>query len=256
MTQSASLITPDWPAPHWVKAVTTTRQGGVSAEPFASFNLAQHVGDVAENVALNRTQLASLLNLPQQPHWLTQVHGNRVIELSDMDEQRMAPKADASYTRAAGQVCAVMTADCLPILLCHRQHKVIAAVHVGWRGLAQGVIEAALTHFDGHTNHGPQVLAWLGPAISSQAFEVGEEVYRTLALDQDSVACFTTSSDARWYADLYELARLRLRKAGVTAIYGGEFCSYTDSARFFSYRRDGKSTGRMASLIWMNDKGC
>ncbi|MBL4852499.1 MAG: peptidoglycan editing factor PgeF [Gammaproteobacteria bacterium] len=258
--RSAPLITPSWPAPHWVKAVTTTRQGGVSAGAFASFNLAQHVGDTANNVSLNRVQLASLLNLPQSPHWLTQVHGNRVIELSDTDEQGMVPKADASYTRAAGQVCAVMTADCLPILLCHRRHKIIAAVHVGWRGLAQGVIEAALTHFDGHSNprssHKNQMLAWLGPAISSKAFEVGVEVYRTLALDQDSAACFTTSSDAHWHADLYELARLRLRKAGVAAIYGGEFCSYTDSARFFSYRRDGKSTGRMASLIWMDDKGC
>jgi len=244
MTFKSSLIYPDWPAPHWVHSVATTRQGGVSAAPFSSFNLAQHVGDEPDNVLLNRAQLAGLVSLPGQPHWLTQVHGNTVIDIDKTSQV----EADASYTQKAGQVCAVMTADCLPILLCHRQQKMVAAVHAGWRGLAQGVIEAAVSKFadDKHS-----ILAWLGPAISATAFEVGEDVYRALASDQASIACFSESRANHWYADLYGLARLRLQKAGVDAIYGGEFCTYSDSQRFYSYRRDGK-TGRMASLIWMS----
>jgi len=243
---SSGLIYPDWPAPDWVHAISTTRQGGVSAGPFSSFNLAQHVGDNAENVRLNRAHLAGRICLPQEPAWLTQVHGERVVDIAQVDRSS-AIEADASYSLAPGQVCAVMTADCLPLLLCHSQRKIVAVVHAGWRGLAQGVIEATLSHFADDRQH---VLAWLGPAISSKAFEVGEDVYQALALDKESLACFIKMGNDRWHADLFQLARLRLYKAGVTAIYGGEVCTYTDFERFFSFRREGE-TGRMANLIWM-----
>lgn len=240
----SSLIYPDWPAPCWVHSVSTTRQGGISAKPFSGFNLALHVGDEADDVMLNRAQLAGLASLPGQPHWLTQVHGNSVVAAG----QDALPEADAAYTREAGAVCAVMTADCLPILLCHRQQRVVAAVHVGWRGLAAGVIEAVLSKFPVDKQN---VMAWLGPAISTQAFEVGDDVYQALALDKRSASCFIAGDSGHWYADLYELARIRLRQTGVDAIYGSDFCTYRDAQHFFSYRRDGK-TGRMASLVWMS----
>ena len=244
MTFKSSLIYPDWPAPCWVHSVSTTRQGGASAKPFSGFNLALHVGDEPDDVALNRAQLAGLVSLPGQPHWLTQVHGNGVVAAG----QDALTEADAAYTREAGAVCAVMTADCLPILLCHRQQRVVAAVHVGWRGLAVGVIEAVLLQFPVDRQN---TMAWFGPAISAQAFEVGDEVYQALALDKKSASCFIAGDSGHWYADLYELARIRLRQTGVDAIYGGDFCTYRDAQHFFSYRRDGE-TGRMASLVWMS----
>lgn len=248
MEYNSSLIYPDWPAPAWVHAVSTTRQGGVSSGPFSSFNLAQHVGDSEDDVALNRAQLVGNLCLPQEPAWMTQVHGSQVLNASDIDSSGMT-EADASYSDKVGQACVAMTADCLPVLLCHRQKKIVAAVHAGWRGLAQGIIEASLSSF---ADDPSQIIAWLGPAISNKAFEVGEDVCRAFAEDSDNPACFTATSDERWHADIYELARLRLNRAGVDAVYGGEYCTYSDAERFFSYRRDGK-TGRMASLIWLAD---
>ncbi|NOX27604.1 MAG: peptidoglycan editing factor PgeF [Gammaproteobacteria bacterium] len=248
MEYKAALIYPDWPAPSWVHAVSTTRQGGVSSGPFSSFNLAQHVGDSNDNVSLNRARLVGNVCLSQEPAWLTQVHGNRVLDVANIDSNGLT-EADASYASKADQACVVMTADCLPILLCHRKKKIVAAVHAGWRGLVQGVVEATLSPFGDDRS---QIIAWLGPGISNKAFEVGDDVCQAFATDKDKPSCFSAISETRWHADLYELVRLRLNRAGVDAIYGGEFCTYTDSERFFSYRRDGK-TGRMASLIWLAD---
>ncbi len=243
MTQSQSFIIPDWPAPSWVCAASTTRLGGQSKAPYTSFNLAQHVGDDAKNVENNRALLGDTLSLPTKPSWLTQIHGKHVVDISD-DYQA---EADAAFTRQAEKVCVVMTADCLPLLLCHQQEKVVATIHVGWRGLAAGIIEATLACLNVDNN---QFMAWLGPAISAQHFEVGLDVYEALAIDEASKQCFSEGRWQHWYADLYGLARLRLMRAGVKAVYGGTYCTFGDDERFFSHRRDGIS-GRMASLIWM-----
>ena len=254
MTPDASLIVPDWQAPAWVRAVSTTRVGGASQAPYSSLNLAQHVGDNPVDVAKNRKHVSELAGLPGEPCWLRQVHGNTVVDVGKAWQR----EADAAYTTESGYVCAVMTANCLPVLLCHKRYPVVAAVHAGWRGLTAGVIEAALERFAGTKPGGEtsaaganaDILAWLGPAISARAFEVGEDVYRALVLDEHAAACFSPGRVGHWYADLYQLARLRLQQAGVEAIYGGDFCTFSDSQRFFSYRRDGV-TGRMASLIWI-----
>ncbi|MCO6414248.1 MAG: peptidoglycan editing factor PgeF [Thiogranum sp.] len=239
------MIVPEWPAAMHVKAVSTTRAGGVSVPPYAGLNLAGHVGDAPEAVAENRARLQQSLQLPQTPLWLNQVHGNRVV-----DAAAVAPGAegDASYSSEAGVVCAVLTADCLPVLFCDRRGSRVAAAHAGWRGLAAGVLEATVAALD--TAPG-ELMAWLGPAIGPRHFEVGDEV-RHVFIDQQSAAhaAFTAGPDGRWMADLYRLARLRLQAAGVDAVYGGRFCTYAERDRFYSYRRDGV-TGRMASLIWL-----
>lgn len=242
---SASTFVPDWPAPARVHALQTTRQGGVSRAPYASFNLGTHVGDDAAAVAANRRQLASLL--PGEPVWLEQVHGCVVVAA---EQAAGIPRADAAVARRAGRVCAVMTADCLPLLLCDAAGSVVAAAHAGWRGLADGVIEATLRAM---RVDAAQVLAWLGPAIGPQAFEVGSEVREIFVAHQAQAAqAFVPTIPGKWGADLYQLARLRLQAAGVQRIYGGEYCSHSDAERFFSYRRDGQ-TGRMATLIWLDD---
>lgn len=237
-------IIPDWPAPQRVRACNTTRNGGVSGAPLASLNLAEHVGDNREKVAENRARLKQALNLPAEPVWLKQVHGTRVVDAAVVSG---TPEADGSYSRAAGVVCAVLTADCLPLLLCDEQGSRIAAVHVGWRGLAAGIIEAALQHL-GDTR---QLMAWLGPAIGPHSFEVGGEVREMfVAHDAEANHAFRPSPTGRWLANLYQLARQRLNAQGVTRIYGGEWCTHSESQRFYSYRRDGV-TGRMATLIWI-----
>ena len=240
------LILPDWPAPARVRAVNTTRHGGISPPPYASLNLAEHVGDDPTCVAENRRRLAAAVGFPTEPAWLEQVHGIHVVAA----ETVCAPvAADAAWTRAAGRPCVVMTADCLPVLLCDRASTVVAAAHAGWRGLAGGVIAATVTEMNAPPS---ELLAWLGPAIGPDAFEVGEEVRAAfLALDADNAGCFRPSPAGRWLADLYELARRQLRALGVMAIYGGEFCTFSDSKRFFSYRRK-NPTGRMATLIWLD----
>lgn len=234
-------IEPDWPAPPGVRAASTQRRGGASAGAYAGLNLGAHVGDVPEAVAVNRALLRRRLDLPAEPAWLRQVHGSDAVEAGVEPE----PAADASYTRGVGVVCAVMTADCLPVLLCTRDGEGVAAVHAGWRGLAGGVIERAVDAL------GPgELLAWLGPAIGPAAFEVGEEVRAAfLAQDAESDAAFRGRDNGRWLADIYLLARLRLRRLGIGDVYGGHWCTYSDESRFFSYRRDGV-TGRMATLIW------
>lgn len=238
---SVCWIEPDWPASAGVRAVSTLRTGGFSRGRYASLNLGAHVGDDPAHVTQNRHLLCEALSLPAEPVWLNQVHGADVVSAD-------APgrlNADASVAREAGAVCVVMTADCLPILLCDRAGRCVAAVHAGWRGLAGGVVEAAVEVLDS-----PDLMAWLGPAIGPSAFEVGAEV-RRLFLDRldGCASAFKPTSETRWSADLYRLARLVLQRAGVRQIYGGGYCTFSDPDRFFSYRRDGQ-TGRMATLIW------
>ncbi|MEE8380214.1 MAG: peptidoglycan editing factor PgeF, partial [Gammaproteobacteria bacterium] len=232
---SLDLITPQWPAPAHVHAATTTRSGGVSPVPFDSLNMAGHVGDEAVLVATNRQRLAEALLLPEKPHWLSQVHGTGVVTL---DEGSIGlPEADASMTRESGCVCAVLTADCLPVLFCDRAGTRVAAAHAGWRGLAAGVLESVVEVMD---VPGDEILAWLGPAIGPRSFEVGEEVYQAFigtGVEQNpeassafvpSIRSAGVDKKGRWLADLYQLARLRLKNVGVTSIYGGGFCTYED----------------------------
>jgi hypothetical protein len=272
------LITPDWPAPANVKALQTTRLGGISSAPYDSLNLGDHVGDAPLAVARNRMLLNTLL--PSEPVWLNQVHGTVVANAdiassgcdtllakpADCGSSRRAaplapkgstapfgggclPQADACIARHRDAVCVVMTADCLPVLLCDTQGSVVGAVHAGWKGLAAGVTEAAVQAMD----IAPQnLMAWLGPAISQQVFEVGEEV-RAVFVDADpqALAAFIPGQSGKWFADLYTLARLRLSALGIMQIYGGDYCTYRESGKFFSYRRD-RATGRMGTFIWLD----
>ena len=236
-------IVPDWPAPPGVRALITTRAGGASRGAYAGLNLGMGSGDDAGDVARNRASLRQWL--PAGPMWLRQVHGTAVAEAGAMEG---SPEADAAVARRAGAVCAVLTADCLPLLLCDAAGTVVAAVHAGWRGLCSGVIEQTLRAMD----RPPQaLLAYLGPAIGPAAYEVGAEVREAfIAADPESDAAFAPGKPGKFHADLYALARQRLARSGVNRIYGGGYCTYTERARFYSYRRDG-ATGRMASLIWM-----
>ncbi|MFA5530542.1 MAG: peptidoglycan editing factor PgeF [Thiohalomonadaceae bacterium] len=239
-------IFPDWPVPAHVRAAVTTRAGGVSVGPYASLNLGDHVGDEPAAVVENRARLVQVLRLPAEPRWLKQVHGTCAL---DAAAAIGGCEADAAFTALPGVVCAVLTADCLPVLFCDRAGTRVAAAHAGWRGLAAGVLERTM---DTLGTAPADVLAWLGPAIGPQAFQVGEEV-RTAFVSQDQAAAtaFRPHGEGRWLADLYALARLRLSRHGVAAVYGGGLCTFSDPARFFSYRRDG-ATGRMASLIWLD----
>lgn len=238
-------IVPDWPAPASVHALVTTRGGGVSVAPYACLNLGDHVGDDPIAVAANRRMLQT--SLPTEPVWLKQVHGRGI---ADADHAAGVPEADGSVARKSGIVCAVLTADCLPVLLCDRAGTVVAAAHAGWRGLADGVVEAAVAAMAVEAG---EILAWLGPAIGPRAFEVGGEV-RQIFMEHDPAAesAFIPSANAgKWLADIYLLARQRLARIGVSAVYGGGYCTYADAERFYSYRRDGV-TGRMASLVWID----
>jgi YfiH family protein len=237
------LLLPDWPAPPGVRAVMTLRTGGVSGGPYASLNLGDHVGDVPEAVAGNRQRLREALALPAEPFWLEQVHGTEVARFGGPDRRR----ADAAVALEHGQVCAVMVADCLPVLLADRGGTCVAAAHAGWRGLATGVLEAAVAALPVDPS---RMTAWLGPAIGPEAFEVGPEVREAfVAVDPDAAEAFRPGTGDRWLADVYHLARQRLARAGVADVHGGGLCTVSEPARFFSYRRDGV-TGRMAALIW------
>ncbi|MFJ4197043.1 peptidoglycan editing factor PgeF [Pseudomonas sp. NPDC089534] len=239
-------LTPDWPAPASVKACVTTREGGVSEAPFDTLNLGDHVDDRPQDVAENRRRLTDRFSI--RPAWLQQVHG---IAVAHADPAVVAT-ADASWTATPGIACAAMTADCLPALFCDRAGTRVAAAHAGWRGLAAGVLEATL---DTLGTAPEEVLVWLGPAIGPQAFEVGPEV-REVFVDQlpAAAAAFVPSQNAgKFMADIYLLARLRLAERGVTAVYGGGFCTVSDP-RFFSYRRASR-TGRFASLVWLEASG-
>ena len=241
-----NLIWADWPAPASVKAVTTTRTGGVSEAPYNQLNLGDHVGDDPVSVAMNRQRLLTHLNLQQPAQWLKQVHGTQVIEVQS---DSIVREADALFSRAKGVACVIMTADCLPVFLTNSDGSQVAAAHAGWRGLVSGVLEATVATFEQPNS----LYAWLGPAIGPEAFEVGQEVYDAFVADMpEAEAAFkvSPSHSDRWLADIYQLARLRLQRAGVTAIYGGDFCTFSDADRFYSYRREAV-TGRMASLIWI-----
>lgn len=280
---------PDWPAPAHVRALTTTRRGGYSAGAFAGLNLGGHVGDDPAAVARNRALLATARALPAEPVWLKQVHGCDVCRLESVPMEAaitttttkpartattrpaalvvgraapgsagtaIPPTADAAIADRPGLVCAVLTADCLPVVFCDRAGERVAAAHAGWRGLAAGVLEATVA---GLGVPPARLLAWLGPAIGPSAFEVGPEVRAAfVARNPAAAAAFrpapatdpATDAD-RWVADLYTLARQRLHAAGVDAISGGGLCTWSDPARFFSYRRDG-TTGRQATLVWLD----
>jgi YfiH family protein len=236
-------IRPDWPQPPAVRACSTTRAGGVSRGPWSGLNLGDHVDDDPAAVAENRARLAAHLGLPREPQWLEQVHGTRV---------RMPGAAgtcaDACVEDRPGRVCVVLTADCLPVLLCNVAGTRVAAAHAGWRGLLAGVLEQTVAAFDDRPG---RVMAWLGPAIGPDAFEVGDEVRAAfVAEDAAAQARFRAHGAGHWLADLYGLARDRLARVGVSRVSGGGLCTFSTAERFFSYRRDG-ITGRMASLIWL-----
>lgn len=239
------MISPDWPAPGNVRAVVTTRIGGASRGAYASLNLSDSVGDDPACVAANRATLTDCLTLPRDPVWLQQVHGSRVVNAAQVSA---AAAADAAYTDISGIVCVVTTADCLPVLFCDRQGSRVAVAHAGWRGLADGVLEAVV---EALSLPPEQLYAWLGPAIGAECFEVGEEVRSVfLKRQQSNISAFTPSPRGRWLADIYQLASNDLHAMGVEKIFGGGLCTYTDAQRFYSYRRD-RTTGRMASLIWI-----
>ena len=243
------FITPNWAAPKNVKALTTTRLGGVSEGCFASMNLGDHVADNPEHVTHNREQLLQALSLTPPAQWLKQVHSTTVIK-AKADNQ--CPEADACWSDEAGLACIVMTADCLPVFFCNAQGTQIAVAHAGWRGLLDGILESTLAAF----SDPEQVHCWLGPAIGPNAFEVGAEVREAFVeKNSQAAAAFKPVVDKphKYFADLYALARLRLALAGVpvTQISACDLCTYSDEERFFSYRRDGQ-TGRMASLIWID----
>ena len=238
-------ITPTWPAPPNVRALTTTRRGGASRGPYESLNLGDHGGDDPAAVQRNRALLRKALSLPAEPLWLKQVHGVNVV---DAASAKPGVTADGAYTDKPGVVLAVLTAVCLPVFLCNRAGTKIALLHAGWRGLAAGVIEAGVGRL---RVPGGEVLAWLGPAIGPDSYEVGDEVRAAfVAHDAAAAAAFQPNGPGRWRADLYELAGQRLRACGVHAIFGGEHCTLREPHRFFSYRREGQC-GRMASLLWL-----
>jgi YfiH family protein len=238
------LVLPDWPAPARVRAAQTTRSGGFSSGRYAGFNLGARCGDEPEAVERNRALLRRHLDLPAEPGWLNQIHGMAVVRLPQTQE----PAADASWTRGAGQVCTVLTADCLPVLFCDEEASVVAAAHAGWRGLAGGVLEQTVQALPVPSQ---RLMAWLGAAIGPTAFEVGAEV-REVFVQQlpEAAACFVAGRPGKYFADLYALARLRLRSVGIDRVYGGGACTYSDASQWYSFRRDAVC-GRMASLIWL-----
>lgn len=242
------VLVPEWPAPPPVRAAVTLRAGGVSAPPFDTLNVGLHVGDSAAAVAENRRRVGEELRLPAEPGWIEQVHGTDVFDLDASSGTQALPAADAVITRRAGRVCVVQVADCMPVLLSARDASVIAAAHAGWRGLAAGVLEATVARLGVAP---AELCAWLGPAIGPEHFEVGSEVRAAfLAQDAGAATAFTVNARGRWLCDLAALARRRLAALGITAVSGGQWCTYADPARFFSYRRDGQC-GRMAALIWL-----
>lgn len=235
-------IKPDWPAVNNIHAAVTLRTGGLSQGIYRSLNLADHVNDGPEKVIANRKIMSKMLNLPSEPIWLQQVHGNRVIKAEKSIQLR---SADASYTELTNTVCAVLTADCLPILLASKDGTKIASIHAGWRSLLTGIVANTINHLGTI-----DMIAWLGPAIGINSFEVGEEVrYNFIKKNAKFTQAFKEKNEAKYLADIYQLATIELASVGITQIFGGGFCTVTDEQRFFSYRRDGE-TGRMATLIW------
>ena len=244
--RSATAIVPNWPAPASVRAACTTRTGGVSEGPYNSLNLSTRVGDRDDHVGENRRRLVEHLALPGEPGWLRQCHGTRVADAPEPGGAES--EADACVSREPLRICAVLAADCLPVLFCNEAGTVVAAAHAGWRGLVAGVLEATV----GALSVPPDsLMAWLGPAIGPGAFEVGPEVRQAFLREQPESEVAFSRRGERWLADLYSLARLRLSRVGLGSVHGGGFCTHDDDTRFFSYRRD-RQCGRMASLIWLS----
>ncbi len=243
IAQTTQFLIPDWPAPASVKAAVSTKHSG---------NLANRVGSNADEVSHNRQQLYQELGLPQAPCWLNQVHGSTAVDLSTYCEDKV--DADASYTNRPLQVCAVLTADCLPILITNRLGTEVAAIHAGWRGLLAGVIDSTI---QGLKSSPEQLLVWLGPCIGPDHFEVNADIRQEYSLRYSDFTDGFFQVDQRWFANLYDLAKINLRHCGVTAVFGGGLCTYCDPERFYSYRRDrgviGHEAGCMASLIWISN---
>ncbi|EPM0705059.1 purine nucleoside phosphorylase YfiH [Klebsiella aerogenes] len=239
------LIVPQWPMPKGVAACSSTRVGGVSLPPYDSLNLGAHCGDDLLHVEENRRRMFAAGGLPSYPVWLEQVHGTTVLKLDG--GPYVSKRADASCCNTPGTVCAVMTADCLPVLFCNRAGTEVAAAHAGWRGLCEGVLEETVACFNDKPEN---ILAWLGPAIGPEAFEVGAEVREDfIAKDAQAQSAFRPAGE-KYFANIYQLARQRLANVGVEQIFGGDRCTLSEKDDFFSYRRD-KTTGRMASFIWL-----
>ena len=253
---SKSYIEVLWPVPSTVRAYTTTRIGGNSIAPFDQFNLAKHVGDDQQSVIKNRLQLIQELGLKRKPLWLDQIHSSNVIDADQVGNvhsgkmQSAAIQADASYSAQTNQVCVVMTADCLPILLADKKGQWVASVHAGWRGLVDGIIQKTIAAYPGKPS---ELVAWLGPAISQKHFEVGAEV--KAKFEQKNLAnsiAFIATGNNKYHCDLYQIARMTFQQKLID-VYGGDYCSFSQSSQFYSYRRDG-DTGRMASLIWIENQ--
>ena len=243
-----AIYTPDWPIPSTVSAISTTRELGYSHAPFHQFNLATHVHDEFDSVQKNRALLIERAGLPDVPRWLVQTHSNKVIHTKDWHDNM---EADACFSDTSEQVCVIMTADCLPILICNQQGTEVAAIHAGWRGLANNIIANTLAKFSCEP---AELLIWLGPAIGPNAFEVGQDVFDIFTQrDPQASKVFQATSSNHYLADIYQLAQQQLTELGVTQVFGGDRCTFSESEQFFSYRRDGE-TGRMASMIWINTK--
>jgi len=242
------IIVPQWPAPENIKAFSSCRSDGVSRAEFSSLNLALHVNDDEQLVEKNRQRLIKELVIPNNPVWLNQTHSNKVVKLSAVKESHKPISADAAIASQPKQVCTVMTADCLPLLFCNEKGTEVAAVHAGWRGLLNGIIENTIKCLP----KPQELMVWLGPAIGPGEFEVGVDVKEAF-VGKNSVfqQAFQEQANGKYLADIYLLARMVLVQQGVTKIYGGEHCTVTEGEQFYSYRRDGQ-TGRMASLIWLD----
>jgi polyphenol oxidase len=246
-TEGVQFLFPDWTAPANVLAAFTLRTGGVSAAPYDSLNLGARIGDAPQSVAENRRRVHEALQLPAEPFWLEQVHGVVVVDVPAASAS--PPVADASVAHGPRRVCAIRVADCMPVLFAARDGSVVGAAHAGWRGLAGGVLEATIS---GLGVPASQLVAWMGPAIGPQNFEVGDDVRAAfLATEPGASFAFVPNPRGRWQCDLYALARMKLEACGVAQISGGGWCTFADRARFFSYRRDGQC-GRMAALIWID----
>ena len=246
MNSEHRYLIPDWPTPAPVKACVTKRKGGVSPGNLASFTMGIRSGDGREHALANRQQMRSDFSWEYEPQWLLQVHGTTAVT-AEKDGEEL--EGDAVWTDQPGLPCAVLTADCLPVLFCDTSGSTVAAAHAGWKGLQAGVLENTLQAMGQPVG---QIMAWLGPAISQKHFEVGPEVREAfIRVTPEAASAFRKGAGDRWFGDLYQLARQRLKAAGVTAVYGGGFCTFEQQELFYSYRRDGKEAGRLASVIWI-----
>lgn len=250
------FISPKWPAPTWIRAYTTTRHGGISRPPYDSFNLGTHSSRCTDNeqhVAINRLYLQQRLNLKTPPLWLNQVHGNHVLELNErlLMQNQEEPEADGVWTKKADTPCLVLTADCLPVLLCNTQGTVVSALHCGWRSIACGIIQKTVSILQKEV--GDPIMAWLGPAISQEHYQVGEEMREIFLKENPNHHNAFRKDDVpdKWRASLNQLAKNCLTESGVSAIYGGEYCTYRDKEDFYSFRRQGKQSGSIGSLIYI-----